>query len=315
MPCVRIVRSRHGLCWRACSRSLPSTPETPRNPTIEPSSYCDRNRAPPVNRNLHPRPRKALGQHFLSDPHILARIADALELHPDENVIEIGAGRGALTKELAKRARNTYAIELDRVLADRLREKFAGEARVHILQGDALRMDLFGIVKSHYALAGNIPYYITTPLLFHALKRPRPSRAVFLVQREVAERMTAKAGTRAYGALSVNLQAVAKPEMLFRVAPGSFQPPPTVESAVVRIRPRPDPVVPPEREEALRAFVIAVFGMRRKQMRRVLREISGLDAASAAALLSARAIDPEARPETLTPEQFAGLLEGVVLHS
>ena len=159
-----------------------------------------------------------------------------------------------------------------------------------------------------FRLVGNVPYYITTPILFHALERPRPDRAVYLVQKEVAERMVATAGSDDYGALSVNVQAVAVPKMLFRVAPGAFNPPPKVESALVRIEPRADPVVAESEEKSYQRFVIDAFGMRRKQLRRVLRSIWHLSAEAADEIIARCNLDPTARPETLTPEDFARLV-------
>ncbi|MFN2397929.1 MAG: 16S rRNA (adenine(1518)-N(6)/adenine(1519)-N(6))-dimethyltransferase RsmA [Gemmatimonadaceae bacterium] len=255
----------------------------------------------------HPPVRKSLGQHFLSDPRILARIADAVMLKEGETVIEIGPGRGALTAQLAARAGRVIAIEIDAALAAALRVRFAGDSRVTVIERDALRVNLAEAAAADFALVGNIPYYITTPIVFHALERPRPSRAVFLVQLEVAERMSAMPGTRQFGALSVNVQGFATCETLFRVAPGSFQPPPSVYSAVVRITPLSNPVVPPHLEEGFRAFVISAFGMRRKQISRVWRNLRDVDAAEAIATMHACGIDPTARPETLTPEQFARL--------
>ena len=139
--------------------------------------------------------------------------------------------------------------------------------------------------------------------------RARPDRAVYLVQREVADRIAAEPGSREYGALSVNVQGFAHARKLFRVAPGSFDPPPKVESAVVRIDPRDDPVVDASGEKRFRRFVQDAFGMRRKQMRRVVRSLLNLDAESAEALLQRAGIDPTARPETLSPAQFASLLD------
>jgi 16S rRNA (adenine1518-N6/adenine1519-N6)-dimethyltransferase len=130
---------------------------------------------------------------------------------------------------------------------------------------------------------------------------------VFLVQREVAERIVAEPGSKEYGALSVNVQAVANPKYLFRVAPGSFLPPPKVDSAVIRIEPRVDPVVADGEEEKFRRFVIDAFGMRRKQMRRILRSIWNMSAEAAEAALASAEIDPSARPESLSPEQLARL--------
>ncbi|HET6702275.1 MAG TPA: 16S rRNA (adenine(1518)-N(6)/adenine(1519)-N(6))-dimethyltransferase RsmA [Gemmatimonadaceae bacterium] len=254
--------------------------------------------------------RKSLGQHFLSDPRILARIADALALAPDETVVEIGPGRGALTEQLLARAGRVIAIEVDRMLAARLRERYAGEPRLDIVERDVLETNLGVLAGGDFALVGNVPYYITTPILFHALHPPRPTRAVYLVQKEVADRLSASPGTKAYGALTVNVRALAAAETLFRVAPGAFSPPPSVDSALVRITPRAQPAIAPDEEERFRVFVQQAFGMRRKQMRRVVRSLLSVPAQRADELLAAAAIDPEARPETLTPEQFAALLRG-----
>lgn len=255
-------------------------------------------RLPPV--------RKSLGQHFLGDRRILARIVDALDPSPDETVLEIGPGRGAMTDLLRDRAATVIAIEYDRALAALLRDRYAG-SNVRIVEADVLETDLGAIAGGPYALIGNVPYYITTPILFHALQPPRATRAVYLVQREVAERMRSKPGSKEYGALSVNLQALAEVELLFRVPAGAFQPPPKVESAVVRVVPRDDALVSAPEEQGFREFVQAVFGMRRKQMRRVLRGIGDLEPAAATALLERARIDPDSRPETLAPGQFATL--------
>jgi 16S rRNA (adenine1518-N6/adenine1519-N6)-dimethyltransferase len=259
--------------------------------------------------------RKSLGQHFLNDRRILQRIVDSLELTGTETVIEIGPGRGSLTDLLVPSVQRLILIEYDRALAARLRVHFADVPSVSVIEADVLTVDLGKAAGGRYSLVGNVPYYITTPILFHALQVPRPDRAVYLVQREVAARIAAAPGSEEYGALSVNVQAVAHAKLLFRVAPGSFHPPPKVESAVVRIEPRPDPVVSPSEETAFRRFVQDAFGMRRKQMRRVLREILSIDADAADAALSAASIDPVARPETLSPEDFARLLRAAGLSS
>lgn len=251
--------------------------------------------------------RKGLGQHFLSDPRILTRIADALAPTSDETVVEIGPGRGALTEILRARAKRVIAVEVDRALAALLRDRYAG-SNVEVVQADVLETDLGGLAAGPYALVGNVPYYITTPILFHALRRPRADRAVYLVQREVADRMSASPGGKEYGALSVNLQAIARVETIFKVPAGAFNPPPKVESAVVRVTPRPDPVVAAEEEQGLRELVQGAFGMRRKQMRRILRQLRPLTPEQADAVLADSGIEPEVRPETLSPHQFAALL-------
>ncbi|MDH5235232.1 MAG: 16S rRNA (adenine(1518)-N(6)/adenine(1519)-N(6))-dimethyltransferase RsmA [Gemmatimonadota bacterium] len=258
----------------------------------------------------HPRAKKRLGQHFLTDRRLLARIADALGATPADTVIEIGPGRGALTEQLLARAGRVIAIELDRVLAPMLRARWAGEPRLTIVEGDVLEQDLGELAAGPYLLAGNVPYNITTPILFHAMRRPRPARAVYLVQREVAERIVCPPGGEAYGALSVNVQALAKVELLFGVAARAFTPPPKVESSVIRLVPRPDPAVTEDEEDAFRRLVLGAFGMRRKQLRRVLRSIWSLTVEEADALLARAGLDGAARPETLSPADFARLLRG-----
>lgn len=255
-----------------------------------------------------PPPRKRFGQHFLSDPRILGRIVDALAPTADETVIEIGPGRGALTDILLQRAGRVIAIEIDRELAPRLRERHAANSRLTVIEDDVLKVDFGAVSGGPYVVAGNVPYNITTPILFHALRPPRPLRAVYLVQREVAERVVAPPGDDAYGALSVNVQAVACAEMLFRVSAGAFSPPPKVESAVLRITPRPDPLIGAEEEEAYRALVVGAFGLRRKQMRRVVRTVYDLSADDADAVLLRAGIAPDSRPEVLSPDDFARLL-------
>lgn len=250
--------------------------------------------------------RKSLGQHFLSDRGILTRIVDALEPTADDTVLEIGPGRGALTEILRDRCRTVIAIEYDRALAAMLRETFEG-SNVRVIEADVLETDLGTIAGGPYALIGNVPYYITTPILFHALRPPRATRAVYLVQREVALRMAAEAGSPDYGALSANLQALARVEVLFRVPAGAFQPPPKVESAVVRVIPLAQPIVGPGEEQGYRELVQACFGKRRKQMRRVVRDLRNLSAEAADSVLANAGIEPGARPEVVTPQQFAAL--------
>jgi 16S rRNA (adenine1518-N6/adenine1519-N6)-dimethyltransferase len=262
----------------------------------------------PRGRGTFPPTRKSLGQHFLTDRRILGRIADALQLTGGETVVEIGPGRGALTDILAERAGRLVAIEYDRALAEILRQRYARRNNVIIAEADVLEVSLGELAAGPYVLVGNVPYYITTPILFHALTPPRAERSVYLVQREVAERLSAAPGTKEYGALTVNVAAVAQAETLFRVPAGAFSPPPRVESAVVRITPLATPVALPEEERPLRTLVQNAFGMRRKQMRRVLRSLLSLDAEAADRVLQAAQIDPEVRPETLSPQQFVTLL-------
>jgi 16S rRNA (adenine1518-N6/adenine1519-N6)-dimethyltransferase len=252
--------------------------------------------------------RRRLGQHFLQDSRALARIADTLALTGTETVVEIGPGRGALTELLLARAARVIAIELDAALVAALRARFSGDSRFSVLHADVLDTPLARAAGGgEFVLAGNIPYYITTPILFHALEPPLPRRSVFLVQREVAERVVAEPGSKTYGALSVNIQAVATPRLIARVPPGAFVPPPTVDSAILGVEPLADPVVTPTEQAGFSEMVIAAFGLRRKQMRRVLRTLANVSPDTADQMLAAARIDPEARPETLTPAAFAAL--------
>ncbi len=255
-----------------------------------------------------PRPRKFLGQHFLTDPRILGRIADALEITPDDTVIEIGPGRGALTEQLISRAKRVVAIEIDRDLAPMLRRAYADDKRLEVIENDVLEVKLGDAAGGPFLLAGNVPYNITTPILFHALERPRATRAVYLVQKEVAERVVAEPGSENYGALSANVQALAHAELLFRVAAGSFTPPPKVESAVLRITPLAEPLVTADEEAPFRLLVQGAFSFRRKQMGRVVRELWSLGAEEAASLLVEAGIPQTSRPEVLGPMDFARLL-------
>lgn len=255
-----------------------------------------------------PPPRKRFGQHFLKDGRVLDAIVNALGPLGDRTVVEIGPGRGALTDRLVERAARVIAIELDRDLAAHLQARYAHMPNVRIVEADVLKVSLSELAEGPFVLAGNVPYYITTPILFHALASPRPDVAVYLVQKEVAERLAAPPGNKTYGALSVNVQAVASVELLKRVPPSAFNPPPTVDSAVIRVMPRAISAVTPEMEARFRSFVIAAFGLRRKQLVRVVRTISALNVEQATAAIVTSGLSTEVRPEVLTAEQFATLI-------
>jgi len=256
-----------------------------------------------------PRAKRRLGQHFLTDPRILARIADALEAAADDTVLEIGPGKGGLTQALLERAGRVVAIEKDRELIPLLRREVPA---AEIIEGDALELSWGQLVRPPFLVAGNIPYNITSPLLDKALAPPLPERIVFLVQREVADRVIATAGTPAYGALTVGLQVAAETERLFTVPAGAFRPRPKVDSAVIRLRPRRDAAVPPEQRESFRALVVGLFGFRRKQMLRGLRGLTGWDPARAGAILESASISASVRPEAVPPLRFVALHQALV---
>ena len=234
---------------------------------------------------------RRLGQHFLADPGILGRIADAVEIEPGETVLEIGPGKGSLTEALLERGAKVIAIEKDRRLAAELERE-----GLSVIQGDALKTEWPRVAK----IVGNIPYYITSPLIDKALTPPLPARVVFLMQAEVAERLAAKPGGKTYGALSIGVQAVCAVERLFTVAPGSFRPPPKVRSAVVRLTPLAQPLIRADETSAFRTFVTACFSKRRKQLKNA---VPGLGEARIQAL----GYDPTTRPERLGPADFVRL--------
>lgn len=235
---------------------------------------------------------RRLGQHFLHDPKILGRIVDALDPIPGETVLEIGPGKGSLTEVLLARGLKVVAIEKDRALAGALARE-----NLTVIAGDALRLAW----PSARKIIGNIPYYITSPLIDKALTPPLPERVVFLVQAEVADRLAANPGSKAYGALSIGVQAVCQVEKLFMIAPGSFKPPPKVRSAVVRLTPRAAPLIASEEIGSFRTFVTGCFSRRRKQLKNAVTGMSETD-------LRALGFDPTIRPERLAPEDFVKLL-------
>jgi 16S rRNA (adenine1518-N6/adenine1519-N6)-dimethyltransferase len=251
---------------------------------------------------------RRLGQHFLHDPAILDRIVEALRPRPDDRVIEIGPGTGTLTRRLAPRVGQVVAIDRDAALVERLTGTLPGNCKV--VAGDALEIDWgasWGTGGRTYKAVGNIPYAITTPLVDKALADPAASLIVFLVQREVGDRLEAAPGTKTYGALSVGVQAAASVDRLFAVKPGSFRPPPKVESVVVRLTPLPAPLVSPAERESFRRFVAGMFGQRRRQLVRALRTVTGWEPDRLAGALDELGLGREPRPEVLTPQEFVDL--------
>jgi len=258
------------------------------------------------------RAKKSLGQNFLVDPNLQRKIVEAVDPRPDDTVIEIGPGTGALTRHMAGRVAHLVAIEKDDALADALRAELGHVAGFTLVHGDALEADIAALstVLEHTKVVGNIPYNITTPLVFRLLERGRrPASIVFMVQREVADRILAAPGEKDYGALSVGVRSVADAERLFQVGRSAFRPVPNVDSTVLRITPH-SPARLTEQEEAdLRVLTRATFSMRRKQLQKILRSAPeyALDAATAMRILSETGIEAEARPETLSPDRFVDL--------
>ena len=247
------------------------------------------------------RARKRFGQNFLRDPNIIRRIVAAIDPKPGEHLVEIGPGLGALTEPLIEAAGQLTAIELDRDLAARLRERFPAE-RLRLIEGDALRFD-FATLPAPLRVVGNLPYNVSTPLLFHlAAYAERLTDMTFMLQKEVVERMAAQPGSAAYGRLSVMLQLRFAVRKCFDVPPGAFVPAPKVTSSIVRLTPLPAGTHALADAELFSRLVAAAFNQRRKTLRNALKALLPEQN-----LLVQAEIDPNARAETLAVEDFVRL--------
>lgn len=257
------------------------------------------------------RPKKSLGQNFLIDPNYQKKIIAALELDEEDRLIEIGPGTGALTQHLVGNVHLT-AIELDDQLAAALKDRYADVPSFHVVHEDVMKLPLSAVADhvETVKVVGNIPYNITSPLIFKLLERDaRPALIVVMVQKEVADRIVAPPGDKDFGALSVGVQAVAEAERLFVVPRGAFRPVPKVDSAVVRIVPRRPFELTPREEADLRDLTRAAFAMRRKQFQKILRSAAGfeLDATQVGALEAQMGFALTVRPEELSATQFVAL--------
>lgn len=242
-----------------------------------------------------------MGQHFLHDPGVLARLVAAIAPQPDDRMVEIGPGLGALTRPLLARVRHLHLIELDRDLAARWRAEAAAGLPVNLIEADALGFD-FGSLGTDLRVVGNLPYNISSPLLFHLAEYAAHIRDMhFMLQKEVVDRMVAAPATPAYGRLTVMLQARFRMQKLFNVSAGAFTPPPKVDSAVVRMLPLPDEAIPYRDARRFSELVARAFGQRRKTLRNTLK--GWVDEATFRAL----GIDPGRRGETLSVAEFAAL--------
>lgn len=256
-----------------------------------------------------PRPRKRFGQHFLHDPAVIRRIVDAVAPKSTEadtsryatpRMVEIGPGRGALTGLLLERIDTLDAIEIDRDLVAALTERHGHDGRLHLHSGDVLEFDFCTLAAGrHLRLVGNLPYNISTPLLFHLYAQAHCIETmVFMMQKEVAARLAAAPNAKDYGRLSVMIQWRFDVSALFDVGPGAFQPPPQVESTVVRLTPR-APRLALRDPERFAHVVKSAFAQRRKTLRNALRDVVDLAAFERSGIDSAR------RAETLSPLEFA----------
>ncbi|MEW5848534.1 MAG: 16S rRNA (adenine(1518)-N(6)/adenine(1519)-N(6))-dimethyltransferase RsmA [Myxococcota bacterium] len=258
--------------------------------------------------------KKSFGQNFLEDQGALRRIAQLCQVRPDARVVvEIGAGLGALTAALVESGAHVLAVERDRDLVPILQDRFRNTPDVEILEANALTLDWPALHARHGTLTicGNLPYHLTSPLLFNALEHASLwRRLVVMVQKEVAERMAASPGNRTYGLLTVRLAARLNVQKAFDVPPGAFHPPPKVTSSVVLLTPRPDPV-PGGELPAYPRVVKAAFAARRKTLRNGLKPILGEHVDE---VLSQAGVDGKARAETLSPEQFGALARAAAPH-
>lgn len=263
--------------------------------------------------------KKGLGQNFLTSPSILEKIVSAAEIKATDNVIEIGPGLGALTQQLAGSAGEVLAIEIDDDLIPVLNELFAEDSHVTIVHGDVMKLDLQELINSHFSdpnrpvkVVANLPYYITTPILMMLLKsRIKWAAICVMMQKEVADRVVARADTKDYGALTLAVQARMDAKIAFDVSKRYFLPSPKVDSAIVVLTPRKVPLSPaPADVDKMFAVIRSCFSHRRKNLRNNLRGIVGKDAvkmAQAAAAIEPLGITLQQRPGELTLSQYAAL--------
>jgi 16S rRNA (adenine1518-N6/adenine1519-N6)-dimethyltransferase len=273
---------------------------------------------PPLNvpallRQHDLRPRKGLGQNFLVDEGALARIVEAAEISPEAYVLEVGAGPGGLTRRLAQAARGVAAVEIDGRLVPILRHVVENFPNVYIHQGDILEVSPAQLLQDagakpgdEYLVVANIPYYITSLLIRHLLEAQRkPSRLVLTLQQEVVERICAEPGSMSLLALSV--QVYGEPERAARIPAGAFYPPPKVDSAVLRVRLHPQPLIPVGELDTFFHLAKAGFSQKRKTLRNALAGGLRLKPMEAAALLKSAQIDPMRRAQTLDFDEWGRL--------
>ncbi len=262
-----------------------------------------------------PRARKGLGQHFLHDLSVIERIVDEIDPQVGERIVEIGPGHGALTRPLLASGCTLHAIEIDKGLAASLKTSLDGASesaassndRFFLHQADALDFDFSAIAAPPLRIVGNLPYNISTPLIFELLAQlPLIEDMHLMLQKEVVDRLTALPGSKAWGRLGLMLQIDCEPEFLFSVEPEAFTPVPKVDSALVRLSPRATPVLRPEAKECLAEIARACFSKRRKMLRNALGDICDEKTIRTAG------IDPTTRPEMLSVDDFAALAKTVL---
>ena len=260
-------------------------------------------------------PRKGWGQHFLVDRNILNKVIHTGEIGEEDVVLEIGPGLGEMTLGLARQAKRVITIEIDRKLVEILRSKTRSHPNVEVLQGDVLKIDFSQLLEKHVCplkVVANLPYQISTPLLFRLIESRRLFSALTLmVQKEVAQRMVAAPGQKDYGPLTIFVQTAAHCAIRFFVKPSAFYPPPKVDSAVIHITWRKKPLVEEQEEEWFKRVVKGALGYRRKTLYNALKHSAIPLPEDAERGMEAIGIDPGRRPETLTIEEFAILAKAL----
>ncbi|HMB56148.1 MAG TPA: 16S rRNA (adenine(1518)-N(6)/adenine(1519)-N(6))-dimethyltransferase RsmA [Arenimonas sp.] len=256
-------------------------------------------------------PKKNLGQHFLTDRSVIDNIVHALNLKPGDNLVEIGPGQGAITFPLLKKHGALTVIEFDRDLITPLMEASEGIGDLAIIHKDVLKVDFAKLAgDGRVRLVGNLPYNISTPILFHVLEHAEAIVDMhFMLQKEVVDRMGAEPGSKVYGRLSVMLQAVCQVTPLFTIGPNAFRPPPKVDSAVVRLVPKPADQIGIVDPALFEALVRNAFGQRRKTLRNAVQQLCSGDDIAAAGLR------PDARAEQLPVSDFIALANHLAKHA
>ena len=260
-------------------------------------------------------PKKSLGQHFLIDRNILNKVLEAAELEKDDVVLEVGPGLGAMTLLLADKVKRVIAVEVDSKLAELLKEKTSDRPNMEILQADILEVDFHGLCERQgqpLRVVANLPYQISTPLLFRFLDSKENFLSfTLMLQKEVAIRMTASPGGKDYGLLSIFTQVVSDLSIRFLIKPSAFFPPPSVDSAVIHMTWKKEPIIPVHDMEWFKRVVKGCFGYRRKTLLNALKYSGLWPPEDGLERMHRIGIDPQRRPQTLTIEEFSRLADAL----
>lgn len=259
------------------------------------------------------RPKKYLGQHFLKDSNFVSKIIDTADIKKDDVIVEIGAGRGALTFRLAELAGEVIAIEVDHALSEGLKERAASYPNLTIIEADALRFP-YERIDGRFKVVANLPYYISTPILFRLMElRDRIISMTIMLQKEVAKRVVALPNSKDYGILSIAVQFYAIPTIAFKIPPGAFDPAPEVDSAVLKIIPRERVAVEVKNEALFWSIIKSAFSHRRKTLLNCL-SMAGFNKEIVDRILGEVGIDPSIRPEDVSMEKWGNIVDVLMEH-